>query len=88
MTDSELLKSVKNALGITDDFQNATLKIYIDECKCFLKSAGVSDKIINSKSAVGVICRGVTDLWDYGSGGGKLSDYFFQRAIQLVYESE
>ena len=29
---------------------------------------------------------GVSDLWDYGSGNGEFSPYFFQRVTQLVYK--
>jgi len=32
------------------------------------------------------VARGVADLWSYGAGGGKLSEYFMQRAIQLSYK--
>ena len=31
----------------------------------------------------GVFSRGVSDLWNYGSGGTSFSPYFMQRAIQL-----
>ena len=30
----------------------------------------------------------VTDLWNYGAGNGKLSPYFKERAIQLIYKSK
>lgn len=29
---------------------------------------------------------GVSDLWDYGSGNGEFSPYFFQRVTQLAYK--
>lgn len=79
----ELLIKVKNGLGITGDFQDNTLQIYIDEVKDFMHRAGVSDAIINSNSSVGVITRGVSDLWDYGSGSTCLSPYFKERVVQL-----
>ena len=79
----ELLIKVKNGLGITGDFQNNPLQIYIDEVKDFMHRAGVSDAIINSNSSVGVITRGVSDLWDYGSGSTSLSPYFKERVVQL-----
>lgn len=79
----ELLIKVKNGLGITGDFQDNTLQIYIDEVKDFMHRAGVSDAIINSNSSVGVITRGVSDLWDYGSGSTGLSPYFKERIVQL-----
>lgn len=83
MTDAELLALVKSGLGITGDFQDATLTVYVHECKAFLKDAGVKSSVIDSAAAVGCIVRGVADLWNYGSGDGKLSDYFQQRAVQL-----
>ena len=81
MTDAEMLSGVKSALGITGEYQDNTLTQYIIEVKSFLTSGGVpADKI-----TVGVVARGVSDLWNYGSGEGKLSDYFMQRAAQLSY---
>lgn len=79
----ELLNKVKKGLGITGNYQDDTLLIYIDEVKDFMHGAGVSDAIINSNSSVGVIIRGVSDLWDYGSGSTGLSPYFKERVVQL-----
>ena len=74
-----MLEMVKRALGITGDFQNDTLKIYIDEVIAFLKESGVPETRITS----GIVARGVADLWNYGGAEGKLSEYFVQRAAQL-----
>ena len=71
------LESVKSALGITGNYQDATLKIYIDEVMAYMKDAGVSTDVLNSELSAGVIARGVTDLWNYNGGAGKLSDYFY-----------
>lgn len=71
-----VLADVKNALGITGSYQDATLQSYIDEVTAFLVDAGVPAKSITS----GVIARGVADLWNYGAGEGKLSSYFMMRA--------
>lgn len=79
----ELLMKVKKGLGITGDYQDDTLQIYINEVEDFMRGAGVSDAIINSNSSVGVITRGVIDLWDYGSGSTGLSPYFKERVVQL-----
>ncbi len=76
------LADVKNALGITGDYQDATLQIYFDEVVDFLKEAGVKDANITK----GIVARGVSDLWNYGLEGGKLSEYFYQRASQLSYK--
>lgn len=76
------LEDIKNALGITGDYQDQTLQIYFDEVVAFLKDAGVSQSNITA----GIVARGVSDLWNYGSGEGKLSSYFMQRAAQLAYK--
>ena len=83
MTDAELLTKVKNGIGITGEYQDATLTVYVEEVKAYLNDAGVKNSVIESEAAVGCIMRGVADLWNYGSGEGKLSQYFMQRAIQL-----
>ena len=78
-----MLVDVKNALGITGDYLDSALQVWIDEVMSFLVSACVDSSTITS----GLVSRGVADLWDYGSGTGKLSPYFRQRAIQLSYKS-
>lgn len=79
----ELLIKVKKGLGITGDYQDDTLKIYIDEAKQYMLSAGVPKSVVDSSASVGTIIRGVSDLWDYGSGSTGLSPYFIERCIQL-----
>lgn len=86
LTTEQLLKRVKAAIGITGDYQDDTIKVYIDEVKAFLSSAGVHASVLQSDKVVGIIARGVLDLWNYGAGDGSLSPYFYQRAIQLRYE--
>lgn len=73
------LEDVKNALGITGDYQDATLTVYINEVVDFLTEAGVK----KSNITTGIIARGVADLWNYGGSEGVLSPYFKERAIQL-----
>ena len=80
-----LLDKVKSALGITGNYQDATLNVYIDEVKAYMVSAGVPEGVINADSSAGVIARGVTDLWNYNGGAGKLSQYFYERVCQLTY---
>lgn len=75
------LNDVKNALGITGDYQDGTLQVYFDEVISFLENAGVP----RSKITAGLVSRGVADLWNYGGAEGKLSPYFMQRATQLAY---
>ena len=86
MTAAELLTKVKAALNITGTYQDATLTLYIDEVKAFLTSAGVPALKLSEDAAVGVIARGVADLWNYGNGDTKLSEYFIMRAEQLRRE--
>ena len=76
------LENVKKALGITGNYQDDTLQLYMDEVVAFLVDAGVTESNITS----GIVARGVSDLWNYGSGEGKLSDYFYQRAAQLSFK--
>lgn len=87
MTDAELLIKVKTALLIGGTYHDEMLKIYIAEVKDFLKSAGVVNEILQSEKIVGIVSRGVADLWNYGAGAGSLSPYFMQRATQLVAET-
>lgn len=76
------LADVKLALGITGDWQDNTIQSYIDEVEDFIKDAGVK----KSNITVGIVARGVSDLWNYGAGEGKLSEYFKQRVTQLSYK--
>lgn len=80
MTRAEALPAVKSALGITTTYQDATLNVFIDEVFSYLTSAGIPESAITG----GVVSRGVSDLWDNGSGNGKLSGYFYDRAAQLA----
>lgn len=86
MTDVEILNKVKQALGITGDFFNETISVYIDEIKDYMLNAGVSEKNINK--SVGIVSRGVNDLWNNQSGNGKFSAYFYDRVIQLAIKSQ
>lgn len=83
MTEAERLEKVKNGLGITGDFQDNTLQVYINDVMEFMKSAGVKPDVVKSELAIGCIIRGVSDLWNYGSGSASLSNYFKQRLLQL-----
>ena len=86
MSNAELLTKIKSGLGITTDYQNDTLQVYIDEVKAFMLSAGVKLAVVESEKSVGCILRGVADLWNYGSGNAALSDYFKMRVVQLKFE--
>lgn len=81
-----LLEKVKTALGITGNYQDSLLQLYIDEVLNFMIDAGVSSRVANSDVATGLIIRGVADLWNYGAGSADLSPYFISRVIQLAYK--
>lgn len=81
MTDAEMLEAVKSALGITGDYNDGTIGIYIAEVQAYLIGAGIKSGNITA----GLVARGVSDLWNYGAGNGKLSEYFMQRATQLSF---
>ena len=82
MTQAQMLSGVKNALGIGGTYQDNTISEYITEVLDFLKGAGID--VDNVKP--GLVARGVSDLWNYGAGGGKLSEYFMQKATQMSYK--
>ena len=86
LTPEQLLAKVKAAIGITGDYQDDTIELYIDEVKGYLAAAGVHTTVLQSDKVVGTVARGVIDLWNYGAGQGTLSPYFYQRALQLRYE--
>ena len=79
-----MLEKVKTALNITGNYQDSTIQQYIDEVVEFLKDSGVNEEHLSP----GIVTRGVSDLWNYGAGEGKLSQYFLQRATQLRYKGE
>lgn len=83
LTDATLLEKVKGSLNVSGEHFDETLKLYIEEVKGYLASAGVRADVLSSTLAVGCIARGVADLWNYGNGDTKLSEYFYQRAAQL-----
>lgn len=83
---TEVLEKVKNALGITGVFHDDTLIEYIEEVKAFMIDSGVSEEVVSSEISSGVIARGVSDLWNYGSGNSNLSPYFIQRVVQLSFK--
>lgn len=79
-----LLTKVKTALLLEGDYHNDMLRVYINEVLDYMRSAGVPEDVLQSERVIGVVARGVTDLWNFGSGNGRLSEYFYQRVIQLV----
>lgn len=78
------MTKVKKGLGITTDYQDEVLQIYIDSAKAFMKSSGVPVSVLNSDEAVGCILLIVNDSWNYGSGAVKISPLAEMRLIQLA----
>lgn len=79
------LEQVKNALGITGTELDNALNQYANECIEYMRDAGVASSVALSTRAIGTITRGISDLWNYGSGSTGLSPYFKERVIQLSY---
>lgn len=86
MTDTELLIEVKKRIGITGSYQDDVISGHIQDVKDFMESSGVNGAVMQSSKIIGAVTRGVSDLWDYGSGKGQFSPYFFQRVSQLCYD--
>lgn len=86
VSDAEILEKIKSALGVTGNYQDDTLNVYITDVKEYMKAGGVPVDVVNSTLAVGAISRGVVDLWNYGAGDAEFSTYFMQRVTQLAYE--
>ena len=84
MTDAEILAKVKTGLMITTDFFDEVLRLHIDEVKFYLMTAGVPETVVDSEESVGVILRGVADLWSNGSGNVTFSKFFYDRVSQLA----
>ena len=83
MTEAELLIEVKKGLGVTGPTQDGTILRHLKDVKAYMASAGVRSDILESEASVGVILRGVADLWNLESGTVRFSPYFMQRLIQL-----
>lgn len=83
MTEEEILKQVIKSLGLTETYHKDIIKPYLQDVKFYLADAGIAPSVIKSSASVGVFIRGVSDLWNYGSGGASLSPYFKERVIQL-----
>lgn len=80
----DFLTETKARLGIVGEYHDATLSGYIEDVKAYLADAGVPALALEGEEAVGVVARGVADLWSYGSGEGAFSPAFYQRAIQMA----
>lgn len=78
------IEDIKKALGITGEYFDDVLQVYFDTTKIYLHNAGVADEKMN----IGVVARGVADLWNYGAGQGTWSKIFIDMASQLALGGE
>ena len=85
MADAKLIQAVKQARGMTGTFeaQDSQLSREIDDVIGLMVDGGISQEVANSEASAGVIAKGIEDI---KYNGGKLSEYFWQRAIQLAYK--
>lgn len=82
ISEAELLEQVKNGINLKgNDFQDDTLKVWIDEVKQDLLYAGVSADVLGSTLAVGCIARGVDDRW--ASHRDEYSEMYYTAAERL-----
>ena len=86
MTDDELLQEIKTRLSITDEYHDKMLLSFIQDTKDYLISVGITSEILEDKKALGILARGVVDLWNNQPSEGEFSKMFTQRAIQLRAE--
>lgn len=84
VSDSDLIEKVKSFIGATGTFHDTNVSMLITDIKFYLVDAGTHEVAVNSNAAVGVICRGVDDMWVSGPGTANLSKYFKERAAQLA----
>ena len=85
MTAEELREEIKTRLLITGEYHDRMIDALAQDVKDYLTSAGAD---VESEAAVGVIARGVADLWNVGAGDGRFSEVFYQRVGQLAIEKE
>lgn len=78
-----LVEEIKTRLAITGNHHDSLLLAYANDTKEYLLSAGVPLAVLESERSIGIIARGVSDMWN---GEGKFSEMFYQRAIQLTAE--
>ena len=82
-----ILDEVKTRLSITGTDLDGTIQGMIDDVISYCRSAGLKYTQLTSTRAVGLIARGVADLWNYGAGNGKFSDIFQLRLNQMTLDA-
>lgn len=82
----DFLKEVKARINFPD-YDEPTISGLIQDVKDFCVDAGVPADVMESEKAIGLIARGVSDLWNMGAGEGKWSEVFRMRLYQLQLET-
>ena len=80
---NSMLEEVKQRLSITGHDLDGTISGMIDDVVAFCLSAGVKYSQLVKPDVIGLVARGVADLWNYGAGDGKFSQAFHMRLNQL-----
>lgn len=87
ITDEELVNEIKKRLGITGEHHDSLLLAYANDTKEFMHAGGIPADVVDSEASVGLISRGVADLWNLGAGQGVFSGFFHQRVTQMALTS-
>lgn len=82
------LEAVKKMIGASGTYQDDAIKGYIAEVIEYMDGAGVSRELAEGDTCIGVVARGVSDLWDLNGGKTSLSPYFKERVAQLAYRKD
>lgn len=80
-----MLERVKKSLGITGNYQDEIIQIWIDEIKQLMIDGGIAPSIVNDEKSAGVIAKGIDDVYFQKTN---LSTYFWQRVTQLAFKEE
>ncbi len=82
----DMLAECKKGLNIELSNQDldGVLTQKITAVKSFLKNGGVTEAVLDTEDAIGVVVVGVTDLWNLETGEIKFSPVFYMLATQLA----
>ena len=75
-------EKIKAMMGITHDYSDDILIPLIDTTASFCKEAGVSESILESDKATGLLAIGAKDLYTFGSDA-RFSAIFGMMLTQL-----
>lgn len=83
----EMLAGVKRRLSESGSFEeiDSVLTDYIEDVCEYMRGAGVSEPVIASH--IGVVARGVDDMYTNNSGETKFSAMFMNMVTQLAMRS-